>query len=263
MLIYGSYGLLFLAGLGLLVVLSIGRTTESAVKSFTSMETPQFLLLLAGAAVLTLAFLSGISMVIIILVGFVLLILVPLAIVLMIRSEVIKRTWKQKDERAEAFKFESMIKKDPNNVVAHIGLAKVFEDHNRYEQAAEEYHVAAQLYPESESGYAERLEQKEKLMRRMLAIEEKKKTFVCPQCSSKNRPQERKCSKCSKPLYASTFEWMWKNISNPAKLAAGAVIVVSLIYLFWLPPMYSVALMAVWLAVIVYFSLPVEFLLSD
>ena len=263
MVIYGIYGLLFLAGVAVLIFISVGRVAESAVKAYGQMGFPQVLLILAGMAALAAIFLSGSVGAVIFVLGFVIFVLVPLAIFLLIKKEITRRTWKKKEEAVETAKFKMILKKDPDNIVGHMGLAKAYEKYDRYAEAAQEYHVAAQKFPGEESGYSERLEQKGKLMRRMLAIEQKRKTNICSQCQEKNRPQRRRCSRCGNFLYRNGFEWAWKNTSMGSKIGAAIVVAVSLLYLIWVPFTYSLTLLLMWLAVIVYFSLPVEAYFSD
>lgn len=259
MIVYGTYGVLFFAGVTTLVVLSVGRVSESALR----IELPQFLFILAALAFVLGVLLSADIALIIISIGFIIVVIVPIAIYLMVKNEITRRAWRKKEEEAEVGKFLKIIEKDPNETVGYIGLARVYERHNRYLKAAEEYGVVGQMFSEDASGYIERLEGKEKLMRRMSAAEEKKKTFVCPHCGGRNRPQQRRCSECTGSLYGSTLRWAWENVSRSSKIGAAAVIVISLLYAIWLPLTYSLTLMAIWLAVIVYFSLPLEAVLSD
>ncbi|TET45614.1 hypothetical protein E3J62_06940 [candidate division TA06 bacterium] len=259
MIVYGIYGLLFLAGVATLVFLSVGRVAEGGLK----MELPHFLLVFAGIWVLLMVLLAPSTVLIMLAVGFIGVVLVPLAIFLMIRNEVIRRTWKRKKEVAEVAKFTRTVKKNPGNVVGHMGLARVFERYDRYLQAAQEYHIAAEMFPGQESGYRDRLAEKEELMRRMFAIEQKKKTNICSQCQARNRPQQRRCSLCGYNLYKNAFEWAWKNTSMGSKISGALVVAISLLYLIWVPLTYSLVLMVMWLAVIVYFSLPVEPFISD
>jgi len=263
MIVYGIYGLLFLAGVSTLVILSAGRVVGGGVAGLTRMDLPQFFLALAGLWAFLMILLAPGTILIRFAVGFISFVLVPLAIFFMIRNEVIKRTWKRKEEAAEVSKFTTMVKKDPGNLVGHMGLARVFERYNRYLQAAEEYHIAAELFPGRESGYKDRLAQKEELMRRMFVIEQKMKTNVCSDCQARNRPQQRRCSLCGGFLYGNWFEWAWKNTSMGSKIGGAAVVAVSLLYLIWVPLIYSLMLMVMWLAVIVYFSLPVEAFVSN
>ena len=259
MIVYGIYGILFLAGMSTLVVLSVGRVAEGGVK----MDLPHFILVFAGLWAFLMILLSPSTILIMIVVGFIAFVLVPLAIIFMIRNEVIRRTGKRKEEAAEVSKFTTMVKKNPGNVVGHMGLARVYERYNRYLQAAQEYHIAAEMFPGQESGYKDRLAQKEALMRRMFTIEQKKKTKVCTQCKARNRPQQRRCSLCNSYLYKNAFEWAWKNTGMGSKVGGVVVVTVSLLYLIWVPFLYSLILMVMWLAVIVYFSLPVEAFVSD
>lgn len=242
-----------------LAVLGVGRVSESALK----VELPQFLLILAVLVVILGALLLANLALIIVVVGLVIFVLIPSAVYLMIRNEITKRTWRKKEEEAEVGKFLKIIEKDPDEIVGHISLARVYERYGRYREAAEKYHVVSEMLSEDASGYIERLEGKEKLMMRMFAAEEKKKTFVCPQCGAKNRPQQRRCSACEVALYGGALMWAWRNTSSPLKIGAAAVVVISLLYDIWLPITYSLTLMGIWIAVIVYFSLPLEAVLTD
>lgn len=262
-LVYGTYGFLFLGGVVMLIILSIGRVTEGTLKGLDQMELHHFLLLLAGLLVFAIVFLSASIGLIIIAVGFAILVLVPLAAYLMIRGEITRRTWKKQEEEAEVAKFSGIIKKGADKTVGHIGLARVYERNKRFFEAAEEYRIVAEMFPDAESGYVERMREKEKLMRRMFEIEQRKKTFVCPLCQARNRPQQRRCSECGGAIHKNALAWMWRNTTMPMRIAAGVAVAVSVLYSIWLPVTYCLTMAAIWLTVIVYFSIPLEAVLSD
>lgn len=259
MIVYGIYGLLFLAGVATLVILSVGRVAEGGLK----LDLPHLALVFAGLWAFSMILLSPSTIIIMIAVGFIAFVLVPLAIFFMIRNEVIRRTLKREEETAEVSKFATMVEKNPDDVVGHMGLARVYERYNRYLEAAQEYHIASEMFPGQESRYPERLKEKERLMRRMFAIEQKKKTRVCTQCNARNRPQQRRCSMCNGYLYKNALEWAWRNTTMGSKVGGLFVVAVSLLYLIWVPFIYSLILMVMWLAVVVYFSLPVEAFVSN
>ena len=183
--VYGTYGLFFVMGVVVLIFLTVGRVSESATRAVTDMDLPHFLLLLAGMLVVFMVLLSGSIALLALMVGFALLVLLPMAFYLMVRNEITRRTWKKEEEAAEVSKFNSILKKNEDPTVGHIGLARVYERYHRYFEAAQEYHIVGERFAGDESGYADRMEQKEKLMRRMHAAQEKVKTMLCPACGAR------------------------------------------------------------------------------
>lgn len=263
MIVYGSYGLLFLAGVSILTFLTFGRVTERALKTFSDMEIPQFLLLLAAILVISMVLLSGSVALIGLMVGFVLLVLLPIAFYLLAKKEIIRRTWRKEEENAEVAKFEAILKKGEDKTVGHLGLARVYERYGRFQEAAQEYRILGGAFADDESGYSERMEQKERLMRQMHEAEERAKTMECPNCERRNRPQQRRCSQCNSELYGNAFLWVWKNTNVYTRVAAVSVVIISALYSIWLPFTLSIALVLIWLGVIVYMSLPLEAVLLD
>lgn len=260
---YGTYGLLFLAGVAILTFITVGRATEGAVKTVMEMDVPHFLLLLAAILVIFMVLLTGSIALLALMVGFALLVLLPTSFYLMIRNEIEKRTWKKKEEEAELAKFMAILRKGKEEAVGHIGLARVYERYNRYLEAAQEYHIVGEMFSGEESGYRERMEQKETLMRRMHTAEERTKTLNCQSCGAKNRPQQRRCAKCGSHLYRNAYLWVWSNTNIYSKLSVIGIIVVSLLYVIWLPFVLGIALMLIWLGIIFYLSLPLETVFAD
>ncbi len=262
-LLYGTYGVLFLAGVILVTYVTVGRVTESAVKAVTDIDLPRFLLIVAALLVVAIAFLSGSLALVALTIGFAVIVLLPLAFYLLIRNEITRRRWKKEEEAAEVAKFMGILKKGADAAVGHIGLARVFERYERYLEAAQEYHIVGEMFAGDESAYSERMAQKELRMRKMHEALEKARTYICSFCQGRNRPQQRRCSKCGGALYRNGFAWLWKNTNVWTRSSALAVVVISLCYAIWLPFTLSLALMALWLFLIVYFSLPLDAVLPE
>jgi ABC-type multidrug transport system fused ATPase/permease subunit len=262
-LAYGSYGMLFLAGVILVTYVTVGRVTESAVKAVSDIDLPRFLLILTALLVVAILFLTGSLAIVALTIGFAVIVLLPLAFYMLIRNEITRRNWKKEEEAAEIAKFKGILAKGADAAVGHIGLARVFERYERFLEAAQEYHIVGEMFAGDDSAYSERMAQKESLTRKAHEAIEKAKTYICPFCQGRNRPQQRRCAKCGRALYRNGFMWMWKNTSVWTRGSALAVIVISLLYAVWLPFTLSLALMALWLFLIVYFSLPLDAVLSD
>jgi Ca2+/Na+ antiporter len=262
-LVYGTYGLLFVTGVAALTFLTIGRVSESANRAIAEMDLPHFLLLLAAMLVVFMILLSGSIAMLALMVGFGLLVLLPIAFYLLVKNEITRRTWRKEEEKAEVAKFVAILEKSGDPSVGHIGLARVFERYHRYLEAAQEYHILRRTFEGKESGYADRMEQKEKLMRQMHAAEEKSKTMECPECKTMNRPKQRTCSQCGHDMYGNFFLWAWRNTSIYSRIAVAGVVVISIPYAILLPFVLGIALMLIWLGVVVYLSLPLEAVLSE
>ena len=261
--VYGTYGLFFVVGVVVLSFLTIGRVSESTTKAISDMDLPHFLLLLAAMLVIFMVLLSGSIALLGLMVGFALLVLLPVAFYLMLKNEIIRRTWRKEEEAAEVSKFTNILARSEDPMVGHIGLARVYERYHRYLEAAQEYRIVRERFSGKESGYADRMEQKEKLMRQMHATEEKLKTMLCPVCGARNRPKERRCSHCGVDLYGNLLRWTWRNTCIYSRTAASGIVLVSLLFSLLLPLVLGLALMLIWLGVIVYLSLPLEAVLSD
>jgi hypothetical protein len=261
--VYGTYGLFFVLGVVVLIFLTVGRVSESASKAVSEMDLPHFLLLLAAMLVVFMALLSGSIALLALLTGFGLLVLLPIAFYLMVKDEITRRNWRREEEKAEVAKFAAILRKSEDPAVGHIGLARVYERHHRYLEAAQEYQILGRMFAGKDSGYEDRMEQKEKLMRQMHAAEEKTRTMDCPGCGARNRPKQRKCSECGRDLHGGVFVWLWSNTNIYSKIATCCVVVVAILYGILLPFALGVALMFIWLGVIVYLSLPLEAVLSD
>ena len=263
-IIYGIYGILFVTGLLTLAIVGLGGSAVIADSRLHNMQmgSPYSLVLVAGLVflcvagflVIRTAFFAGMRWPIMVLVVVAISAIVAIAILPAIKTQ----AGKKKQEETEIAIYARIVEKNPGNLAGHMSLASVYERYNRYLKAAQEYHVAADIYPERESAYVERLRDKEKRLRRLHAHEQEKKTFVCPRCRARNIPQQRVCSDCRGPLHGSTLKWAWKNTSNAAKIGTAATVAVSLLFLIWLPVAYCVALAAVWLSVIVCFLIPWE-----
>ena len=262
-MVYGTYGLLFLVGVTILTFLTIGRVSERALRTVTEMDLPHFLLLLAAMLVIFMVLLSGSIVLLGLMVGSALLLIIPLAFYLMVKNEIARRAWKKEEEEAEVAKFAGILKKGEEKMVGHIGLARVYERYGRYLEAAQEYHIVAETFAGDDSGYSERMEQKEKLMKQMHTAEERTRTMTCLHCENKNRPQQRRCSYCGRELYGNVFLWVWRNTNIYARVATVVTMIISSLYAIWLPFALGIALMFIWLGVIVYLSLPLEAVLSE
>ena len=279
MAIYGIYGLLLLGGLLILgagfVLHGLTSRVCRMLKQIASLlDTPSKILLVAVLLLSVLvtwrygtllgesinpgepaSFSPSLPVLIFFpLVCLLILIALFLLVVVVVLTKMSRTARGEGKEQAEVAKWTRTIEKNPENASAHFGLAMVYERYNRFLKAAEEYHTVVQAPSQEGSLYARRAEAKEKVMRRLFAVEQEKKTFACPQCQAKNRPQQRRCSECGSALYGNVLRWMWENTSNAAKIGAAAVLVVSLLFLIRLPVVACLWLMAIWLSVISLFQ---------
>lgn len=261
MIVYGIYGVLLVSGLIILLVVAQGRLSEASVKGQAQIVLPYFVLVFVLFLTLLEVFPNKVYRnfpLLIFVFGTVVVGLVILTIFLMVKAELDKGVGEKKKAELLAKKHIEALKKEPDDFGSHAGLAKAYEKSGQYTLAASEYLNAARLCSDDAQKYAQRLQRMADLMKKLSSDEEKKRTLVCPQCQSKNRPLQRLCHKCGGQLYGNTLKWAWLNTGVPTRIAALVVVILSSLFLIKLPLVYGLTLMGVWLAVIVYFSLPWE-----
>jgi hypothetical protein len=260
MVIYGIYGILLVSGLIVLLVVAQGRLSEASAKHQSQLVLPYFVLVVVFFLTLLNVFpgLYGNFPVLVFIFGTLVVGLVILTVWLMVKAELDRGKAEKKVARGLIEKHAESLKEDPSDFGSHAGLARAYEKKGEYELAAAEYDTAAGLCSEDAKKYAQRLERMADVMRKLGAAEEAKRTYPCPECASRNRPLERLCSECGEQLYGNTVRWAWMNTSMATRIAALAVVVLSSLFMIKLPVTYSLTLMGVWLALVVYFSLPWE-----
>jgi hypothetical protein len=250
-----------LAGLAVSGVSALARLLEIRVQWFRPVLVLFSVIMLAG-------FFGGVGHVgirwegfmypMIFFLGFVVVVTPPFALLLAIRVRTAERTRESGGIESTIGVLTEALKKDPEDLDTHVHLARLYEHRKAYAEAAEEYRAALRLASAEEFGLKKSLEYSEGLMRRMFAIDQEKRTFVCPGCENRCRPSQRRCDLCGKPLYANAAEWAWSNTPLLARVAAVLVAAISVLYLVWLPPLLCFILGVVWLVAVANLSIPWE-----
>jgi tetratricopeptide (TPR) repeat protein len=258
--VYGIYGLLLLSGLVTILIVAQGRLSQASSKEKSQIVLPYFIFAVVLLLTLVRAFPGLLERmpVLIFVFGAVVIGLVVLVISMMVKTELERASKEKKTAEALVDKYLEALRKNPQDFGSRAGLARAYGKSGKFAQAAEEYGNAALMCSEEARSYRQRLEDAAETMKKLSLADEAKRTFQCPSCGARNVPLERLCSDCGRPLYGSTLRWAWLNTGKQSRIAAVVVIAVSLLFLLRLPVTYVLTLMAVWLAVVVYFSMPWE-----
>jgi hypothetical protein len=257
MVAYIVYGLLFLGGLVVLGLLTAGRFDEDTGRRQRPPNLLRLIMVLGFLFLLLqlIPFLLHVRVHLFVAVsGIVLVGLVLLSALLVVRARIRDEAALRRREEATMLKLVQEVEAAPEDVDAHARLAKAFENLKMFTEATREYHSAWKLCPKEAVGYSSELRSKEKSMAALACSGREECTVICPQCESRARPEQRRCLRCGTLLYTSELQWVWRNVPLSLRIAAIAVIAVSLVYVTWVPLTYSLTLMGIWLTIVLYLA---------
>jgi hypothetical protein len=258
MIAYGIYSLLLLAGLLVLGLVILGKFSEldrRELRSFGLLRLVLFLgILFLLIQVLSPFFQLNVNLFVSIF-AIVFACLALLSLLLLSRDQIQSKVSRKTRQENQIRKLVKEIEASPNDTDGYVRLAKVLEDGEMYNEAKGAYHYAWKVCPRDATQYAAKLKHKENMMARLAASEGEARTIICAECESRARPEQRRCLRCGSLLYRSDFQWIFSNMPISARIVGGVVVAVSLAYITWVPIAYSLGLMGIWLAIVLYLSL--------